>query len=657
MLNEISLLKIALDYLPPMSEVLMLQNPYKRPAITITDFDGDGLYEIIVGYKSQGETYVLVLKNYYNYWYPLTNFKKSFKEAPLIKSQTRMVPLFPASLKTVKGTKWGYIDSNGSFIIKPKYDNAMSFQSNGLAVVEENNLTGIINSQENYIVKPQYSSIYEFSEGCAAVIDDSGFKLIDEKGKMLTTKAYSFISSFKEGRAMFAGNDINNNYLYGYLDRDGKEVIPLKYQSANDFSSGKAVVKISENLFALINLKGEILHTYKYALVGPSGDNLLIFRESLDGKSGYMDESGKVILPPKYFTAAPFNAGRAVVNMSNDYTNKYGLIDKNGNFIIKPIYNNINPIGEYRLALGKALDEKQPFIGSIYSIADTNGKILTDFIYSNVLEYKNGLASVSDNRSTFFIDKSGKAASCLPIVPGNGLLSLQGNLIQANIDSRLSYLNKSGKVVWKQNRIIPLNNIYSVIEEKYKPNKDYLVYYPQVSGIENKGIQTNVNKKLKELSQVKPIDGNLQLDYNYSGDFSIEFFNKNLLVLELEGYNFPFGAAHGMPSRAYPHIDLVLGDFYNLKDLFKENSEYVKVISDIIGKQIKNNPEYSYVFPDTYKGIRPDQPFYVNQNTLFIYFEPYEIGPYVAGFPTFKIPFNEIMNIINTQGTFWKSFH
>ncbi|QOS97981.1 hypothetical protein JNUCC42_15710 [Brevibacterium sp. JNUCC-42] len=37
----------------------------------------------------------------------------------------------------------------------------------------------------------------------------------------------------------------------------------------------------------------------------------------------------------------------------------------------------------------------------------------------------------------------------------------------------------------------------------------------------NMAAQEQVNKRLKELSQVKKIDKDVQLDYSYSGDFSV----------------------------------------------------------------------------------------------------------------------------------------
>ncbi len=75
-----------------------------------------------------------------------------------------------------------------------------------------------------------------------------------------------------------------------------------------------------------------------------------------------------------------------------------------------------------------------------------------------------------------------------------------------------------------------------------------------------------------------------------------------------------------MPSKIYIKIDLTTGEFYELQDLFKEDSDYVKVLSDIIGEQIKNNPEYSYIFPDSYNGIKEDQPFmYQRMHYIFTF--------------------------------------
>lgn len=578
----------------------------------------------------------------------------------IIESETRsdrQYKLYPAPVKNIDGVKWGYIDSKGVFIIKPEYKSARDFQDNGIAIVEKENLYGLIDLSGKYIIEPKYETINEFSEGRATVLHREGFKVIDENGKEITNKAYSYIGTYKNGRAMFSIEDSQGNWKYGFLDRTGKEVIPAIYQSVNDFNNGKAVVNVNDSEYRLIGINGETLNTYRYSFVGNIGDGLLPFREKNESKYGFINENGNIVIAPQYTGAQSFKEERAVINVGEDFTNQYGLIDKTGKIIIKPIYNDILQIGEKRIAVGESIDKDKSYMGSKYAIADTNGNFLIGFIYSQVSEYKDGLASVYDDKNTFFIDTSGKPAPNLPIVEGNGSMSIEGDIVKVNVDLRTLYLNKNGTLVYKQNTTIPLNDKYSVIEEKYKPNKDYLVYYPRIEGMENNQVQSNVNEKLKEMSQVKEISEDTQLDYSYTGDFSIEFFKKNLLIIELNGYEFPFGAAHGMPSLIYPSIDLVSGRFYELKDLFKKDSDYIKVLSDIIENQIKTREEYSYVWIEDYKGINENQGFYLDKDALYIYFTPYEIAPYAAGFPTFKILFNEISSIIDIEGEFWKSFN
>lgn len=570
--------------------------------------------------------------------------------------------LFPASVKTTNGTKWGYIDRSGKMVIQPKYEDAQDFQDNGLAIVGMHGNYGLIDRSDRYVVSPIYQSISPFSEHRAIVIDHQGFKMIDEQGNVLTRRAYPYIAEVKEGRAVYyvtgQGSGDGAASRYGYLDADGREVIPAQYEEANDFADGKAVVKIKDNHYALIDLQGRRLANYSFAYVGPLGEGMLAFQQGQNGKYGYIDEQGNMVIPPTYTMAFPFHHGRAIVNTAEDYKSKYGVIDPHGKWIIQPEYNDIRDLNEDRFALGRAIEPDQPYIGSIYAIADWEGKRLSDFMYRDVSDYKHGLASVYDGKQTYFIDRTGEPAPGYPRVNGSGSLTLEpGGVIKAMVDQRLSYLDQSGRVIWRQNTVIPLNPPYQVREEKYKPNPDYLVYYPQLAGMRDPAAQQTLNAKLKDMSQVKFIPPNQQLDYTYTGDFDVIFYKQKLLELELNGYNYPFGAAHGMPSKVFAAINLDNGRIYELKDLFKPGSDYVKELSRIVGKQIQEDPQYSYVFPDTYKGIGPNQPFYVTEDALHLVFAPYEIAPYAAGFPTFTIPFAQIMNIINTEGEFWRAFH
>lgn len=564
--------------------------------------------------------------------------------------------IYPDSVRNIDGIRWGYINDKGDFIIKPDFSSAEDFQSNGLSKISQKGYMGVINGNGNFIINPKYDYIENFSEGIAIVNNKNGFYAFSETGKKIFQHKY-YIGNFIQDRAVFMEAHDDDKWIYGYVNRQGKVVIAAKYAMANDFNNSRAIVKLINDTYEIIDVDGNVINTFPYAFVGNISEGLLPFKEEIDGKYGYINEAGDIVIAPQFSTAEAFNNGVAVVNTSTDFKNKYGLIDKNGNFIIQPIYNEIKLLNENMVAVGKAIDQENPLKGSKYAIANIDGKFITDFLYYGVSNYKNGLASAFNNIYTFFIDKEGKEVSSLPKVEGTGTLEFRNNIIKADINNRISYLDKNGTVIWKQNTEVKLNDEYKVQEIKYNPNRNYLVYYPKVLGIRDKKKERHINKKIADLAGVKKINRETELDFNYYGDFLIEFFKKHLAVLEINGYNYPFGAAHGMPTLLYIHVGLKDGEIYSLEDLFKKNSNYVKVLSNIIEKQIKAQGPDSEIWINEYKGIKRDQPFFISQDALNIYFYPYEIAPYAAGFPTFSIPFSEIDDIINKKGDFWRSFN
>ncbi|WP_425448275.1 hypothetical protein [Dethiothermospora halolimnae] len=62
-------------FLPPMAEILILDSPYKRPAIIMADIDGDGILEILGAYNWKGENYIIVLKYYCGAWHKMATIK------------------------------------------------------------------------------------------------------------------------------------------------------------------------------------------------------------------------------------------------------------------------------------------------------------------------------------------------------------------------------------------------------------------------------------------------------------------------------------------------------------------------------------------------------------------------------------------------------
>lgn len=576
--------------------------------------------------------------------------------------------LFPALKNTSQGSFYGYIDEIGKMMIYPKFARAYDFNSENFAIVYYNDKAGLINTKGDFIIDPIYDGINEFKEMRAIFNLNNYMGVMDEKSKILTSKKYAFISDYSNGMALISVTSSDGNSRYGYIDLNGNEIISPQYLSANDFKDDVALVKLDNNKYGLIDKKGALIQSYNYPYVAWYDNGLMVFSDTNDGLYGFIDRKGNVAIKPIFKEAQGFKNNMAVVSEASDFNGPYGLINLAGKYIFQPLFSDIKILGEERVALGMGIGEEKYTQRNIYAIANSTGKVLSQFIYLDVGDFKNGIAYASDNEHTFFIDKSGLQIKSLPSVSGSGTLSIKNNVIYADIDYSPYYLDKDGKIIYKPNDIIRLSKSYSVIKEKYKPNINYLIYYPSVSGMSNKKNQIQVNAKLKKMSYFTPyesnkesndtlIDKNDVLDYDYTGTFDVQFYKKNLLILNIMGYYYPLGAAHGMPSMKTPSIDLVTGKFYTLSDLFTSGVYWISQLNTIINKMIETDSEYSYVFKDTFNGIKTNQDFYIDDGNLYIYFSPYEIGPYSAGFITFKIPFSQITNIINKKGTFYRSFN
>ena len=110
--------------------------------------------------------------------------------------------------------------------------------------------------------------------------------------------------------------------------------------------------------------------------------------------------------------------------------------------------------------------------------------------------------------------------------------------------------------------------------------------------------------------------------------------------IQASGYQF---------SRFY-HIDKANGQVVTLKDLFREDIDYVTALSDEVRRQMEEqmaeNPEVSY-FPEEFTAIDPDQNFYwAADGSLVLVFDEYTIVPGFMGMPEFTIPADVYQNLL-----------
>ncbi|AFH59966.1 DUF3298 domain-containing protein [Paenibacillus caseinilyticus] len=180
-----------------------------------------------------------------------------------------------------------------------------------------------------------------------------------------------------------------------------------------------------------------------------------------------------------------------------------------------------------------------------------------------------------------------------------------------------------------------------------KPRLD--VKYPQVAGLRNGFVQRMVNHAILDaVYDLIRIQGYVQdKTKTITGTYHVKLHQKELLSLLYENYGYAEKAAHGITYQSSQTFDLEDGRLYALADLFKPGSDYIGRLSKIIAREFK---ERDIPMIAEFKTITPDQPYYLTDKAIGIYFQLYEYTPYVYGFPTFEIPFAEVKDIIDPQG-------
>lgn len=115
------------------------------------------------------------------------------------------------------------------------------------------------------------------------------------------------------------------------------------------------------------------------------------------------------------------------------------------------------------------------------------------------------------------------------------------------------------------------------------------------------------------------------------------------------------GAGSGSQWYEYYHIDKRTGQRVDLSGLFKDGSDFVKVISDNIQAQMVQrmaNDENQVYWVNSevpewdFKEIKTDQDFYfAADGNIVITFDEYEVAPGCMGCPEFEIPSDVVSNI------------
>lgn len=234
---------------------------------------------------------------------------------------------------------------------------------------------------------------------------------------------------------------------YGFINEEGKEITPLKYDYANSFSEGIAKVCVNKK-WGFINKNGKEITPIKYDTVYTCKSG--VARVKLNGKYGLIDETGKEIMAIKYDNIGLFEYHVACVKIDG----KWGIINNKGIEITPLKYDYMQKTNAYSILCLKNKDK--------ITLVDENSLPIEanpEGYFNDNTSYfdESGIGKVCLNGKWGFIDKTGKEISAIKY---DYVFFFSEGMARVLLNNKWGFINKSG------NEVIPL--IYDFIDEELR---------------------------------------------------------------------------------------------------------------------------------------------------------------------------------------------
>jgi hypothetical protein len=227
---------------------------------------------------------------------------------------------------------------------------------------------------------------------------------------------------------------------WGYIDNTGKLVIMPQFFEASDFHmpEGVAPVRIGPNFMVdetrYIDTSGKYV-TPAYAWTCGFSEGLAPVRITMDGKEGYIDNTGKTVIQPQFERASEFSEGLAAVRMGG----KWGFIDKTGRIVIDANY--AEEPGQFSEGLATVrISGKTAYI-------DKSGKIVISPRFDSSRGFSEGLAAThlregQEPGKWGFIDKAGNVV----VKPQfDNAWGFAEGLAAVQVNNKWGYVDRTGR--------------------------------------------------------------------------------------------------------------------------------------------------------------------------------------------------------------------
>jgi TPR repeat protein len=247
-------------------------------------------------------------------------------------------------------------------------------------------------------------------EGIAGAKLNGKWGFVDTMGKAIGLFKYDSVSHFVEGVAGYGIKTKDNQYLWGFIDRKGKELTAPKYIKFDSKSGKYFRVWGKDAKVGLIDRSGKELLATTYTYIGEIKEGvrvLYINKGDYQHSYGFIDENGKMITSMIYNQALDFTEGRAAVRKGS----KWGYINRVGKEVIPIEYDWAGPFvkGLAAVNMDGTTASVFPPSNGVFGYIDTTGKYVLPLHYYGAQSFDSNtlVAAVLRKGGWGVIDRNG----------------------------------------------------------------------------------------------------------------------------------------------------------------------------------------------------------------------------------------------------------
>lgn len=190
--------------------------------------------------------------------------------------------------------------------------------------------------------------------------------------------------------------------------------------------------------WGFIDASGSVVIEPSFDWAGEFTDGLALIRQ--DGVYGYVRRNGEVAIEPQFEDAWHFSEGLAPVQMDN----QWGYIDETGEIVVDPQFDLVPSVLEERDVSDPALRPTRNGDGYGYRGEEGNMDIAARF--ENAWYFSGGLARVRIDGQWGYIDRQGEVV----IEPRfDRAWDFRDDIAMVDVGGEIGYIDREGDYVWE----------------------------------------------------------------------------------------------------------------------------------------------------------------------------------------------------------------